>query len=238
MIKRNILHKIKSEAGASLVAALLLFLVCAAIGTIVLVSATTASGRFVSLAEMDKKYYSVTSAAEFMIDHMEGNEIVIERTKTPTATEGVYTYTTSVDGLGLNSMPADYQKRQAVTLLFGTNDANFNGESAYNASFGLDSDYTENNLTAVFSGGEGGKYSDTVNISSTLKSNGNIEMTLTSTDNDGTGKYKVVITFTFINSESTYTKVESVGSAEVGSTVKKNVVRWVVDSVKKVGASS
>lgn len=55
--------KLRSKTGASITFALLLFLVCAALSAVVLVAATTASGRMSNLAQTDQRYYSVTSAA-------------------------------------------------------------------------------------------------------------------------------------------------------------------------------
>ena len=62
----GIQKKLRSERGASITFALLLFLVCAAVGSVILTAATAASGRFSSLAESDQRYYSVTSAARLL----------------------------------------------------------------------------------------------------------------------------------------------------------------------------
>ena len=69
---RAIIAKLKSQTGASITFALLLFLVCAALSAIVLVAATTAAGRMSGLAQSDQRYYSVVSAAELMRDLMDG----------------------------------------------------------------------------------------------------------------------------------------------------------------------
>lgn len=64
--ENRISGKIQSQRGASITFALLLFLVCAALSAVVLLAATTASGRMSNLAETDQRYYSVTSAAELL----------------------------------------------------------------------------------------------------------------------------------------------------------------------------
>lgn len=69
--KNTIRRKLRSDAGASITFALLIFLVCAVISAAVLVAATAAAGRMAGLAETDQKYYSVTSAAEVIKDMMD-----------------------------------------------------------------------------------------------------------------------------------------------------------------------
>ena len=57
-------RKLRSDRGASMLLALLLFLVCAVAGSVILASGTAAAGRMSELAEMDQRYYAVASAAE------------------------------------------------------------------------------------------------------------------------------------------------------------------------------
>lgn len=80
-MKRNVLRKLGSEEGASLTYAILLFLVCAVIGSIVLTAGTIASGRLAEKAEMDQRYYHVVSTAEFLKDTLENQKVVIIREK-------------------------------------------------------------------------------------------------------------------------------------------------------------
>jgi len=61
-------NKIKSQRGASITFALLLFLVCAVISGVVIVAATTAAGRMSQQDEMDERYYAVTAAAKRLND--------------------------------------------------------------------------------------------------------------------------------------------------------------------------
>ena len=71
--------KLKSERGASITFALLLFLVCAVVSSIVIVAATATSGRMSKLAENDQRYYAVTSAAEMLKKMLDGQAIIVER---------------------------------------------------------------------------------------------------------------------------------------------------------------
>lgn len=65
-LHKRFIRKLRSDNGASLSMALLLFLICAAIGAIVLTAATASAGRLSSLAEMEQRYYSVSSAVELL----------------------------------------------------------------------------------------------------------------------------------------------------------------------------
>ena len=84
-------RKLRSNAGASLSIALLLFLVCSILGVVVLTAASAAAGRMAvgsasggqsSLADMDQRYYSVTSAARLLAKELGGKKVKIEETRT------------------------------------------------------------------------------------------------------------------------------------------------------------
>ena len=70
----RIKNKIKSNNGASITFALLIFLVCAVISGIVIVAATTSAGRMSKTTEMDQRYYAVTSAAELLKEYIDPEE--------------------------------------------------------------------------------------------------------------------------------------------------------------------
>ena len=107
---KRIIRKIKSNKGASLSMSLLLFLVCAAIGAIVLTAATASAGRLSSLAEMDQRYYSVSSAVQLLEKQLTGKEVTIYR-------ECKTTVTTIVDGAG------DPQTSSVYVFKIGDKDA-------------------------------------------------------------------------------------------------------------------
>ena len=62
---RKVIKKLKSDTGATLMMALLFFVVCAVTGSMILVSATAASGRLEGMTEQDQNYYAVRSAVSF-----------------------------------------------------------------------------------------------------------------------------------------------------------------------------
>ena len=76
-MKKTVVEKLKSESGASLALALLFFLICAVIGSVVLSAATASSGRLSNIADNDQRYYSVTSAAVLVKDLIEDNEFSV-----------------------------------------------------------------------------------------------------------------------------------------------------------------
>ena len=96
MIIKSVSKKLKSNSGASLSIALLLFLVCTVLGSIILKSGTAASGRVADMARADARYYSVTSAADYLADAIttvhtdsadEKRTVVITRTAVTSSTE-------------------------------------------------------------------------------------------------------------------------------------------------------
>lgn len=86
-------QKLKSQTGASITFALLLFLVCAVVGSAVLVAGTAAAGRMSKIAETDRRYYAVNSAARLLADTIQEKplEIVKKETAETAATGPVYT---------------------------------------------------------------------------------------------------------------------------------------------------
>ena len=91
--------KITSEQGASITFALLLFLVCAIISSVVIVAATAVGGRASKMAEMDQRYYAVNSAAELLRDELEGTEVkvTVETKTTSTVNQDLVEVETSIE---------------------------------------------------------------------------------------------------------------------------------------------
>ena len=84
---KTIKQKLKSNAGASITFALLLFLVCAVVSSVVIAAGTAAAGRMSQLTEMDQRYYAVTSAGELLRDVFDEVDSVVVEYKKPTADE-------------------------------------------------------------------------------------------------------------------------------------------------------
>lgn len=88
--------KLTSQSGASITYALLLFLVCAVVSSVVLAAGTAASGRMSQSVESDQRYYSVTSAAEYLKKQLDGKSW-IQRTDD----EGSFTLDGGVEDMSL-----------------------------------------------------------------------------------------------------------------------------------------
>ena len=73
--------KLKSQNGASISFALLLFLVCAVLSSAIIVAGTAAAGRLSRLAEADQRYYAVTSAAGLLSRDIGGKTVTVEYSK-------------------------------------------------------------------------------------------------------------------------------------------------------------
>lgn len=87
-------NKLTSQSGASITYALLLFLVCAVVSSVVLAAGTAASGRISKSAESDQRYFSVTSAAKLFKEMIDGKSVkVVNQTVTQTVTNSEGTST-------------------------------------------------------------------------------------------------------------------------------------------------
>lgn len=68
--KERIRNKIRSESGASLAAALLFFIVCAVVGSIIIASAMSSAGRMSGITSADNQRYALESARSLIEDAM------------------------------------------------------------------------------------------------------------------------------------------------------------------------
>lgn len=89
---QTIQKKLSSRRGASLTFALLIFLVCAVVGSVVLTAGTAAAGRMSKITEMDQRYYSVNSASKLLIDMIDGKTVTIIETKPKGTGNRTYEY--------------------------------------------------------------------------------------------------------------------------------------------------
>ena len=76
---QTIKKKLRSQYGASITFALLLFLVCAALCSVIIVAATSSAGRMSKLAETDQRYYAVTSAADLITELLKEPVTIVQR---------------------------------------------------------------------------------------------------------------------------------------------------------------
>ena len=122
--EQGIYKKMKSQRGASLPLALLLFLICAMAASIVLSASTAAAGRASQLAETDQAYYSVTSAVNLFRDELTGADgqghpvTVAVKYSSAAGTGSPYQVLVSTDGT-VSYGTYNLLEREAVNLLLG-----------------------------------------------------------------------------------------------------------------------
>ena len=85
-MRKNILinckNKLNNQNGASLLVALLFFVMCATVGSIILAAATASAGRMKSYTESDRQYYLTSSAGKTLGEMISGKNPQITITKT------------------------------------------------------------------------------------------------------------------------------------------------------------
>ncbi len=137
-MSKTLQKKIRSESGASVVMALLLFLVCSVVGALVLTAATAAAGRSAKLAESDQRYYSVASAAELLSKEIDGCTVRIVRSKTVTTTNASI-FTVTPGGISEDIQPEE--KSTVYNASAGTvnsvSDIEFSSNSVDSSSMSL-----------------------------------------------------------------------------------------------------
>lgn len=123
-------RKIKSETGATIALALLLFMVCVVIGGIILAAATASSGRFSELKKTDARYYAVMSSVELLAKELTEKTVTIQQTRVERQNQlhqtiGTPAYTTTINGIaesdGNPALVTDrsFLSARAVHLFYG-----------------------------------------------------------------------------------------------------------------------
>ena len=78
MVMTRVQRKIEDRSGASLSVALLFFLVCAIVGSILIAAASVAMGRMKNIDQGEQDRYACDSAMELIAEKMQGGEISFE----------------------------------------------------------------------------------------------------------------------------------------------------------------
>lgn len=90
-------EKLNSRSGATMLLALVFFLLCTVLASILLVASSAGSGRLGGIADNDARYYAVSSAAGLLRDGLENKPVTVKLTKR-TVTTTVTPYTVKNDG--------------------------------------------------------------------------------------------------------------------------------------------
>ena len=188
-MKKRIRNKLRSQTGASISFALLLFLVCAVLCSVILTAATAASGRMSNLAETDQRYYAVTSAAELLKDLFNKKTVKIEKITTgkrkETYKDGSVSSSTTYGNdysLKLNSEVVNDSSPSFSSIVTDAAYKYFNGVKS--EDFSLQSSDTLKNAL----GFSGNTDSLAVDIKEVIDDNGNITLTVGD-------KYKIELVF-------------------------------------------
>lgn len=251
-------EKLKSSRGASLMLALLAFLICAVLGSVVLTAGTASAGRFAELGEMEQRYYAVTSAAELLRDKLcdtSGSAITWSRTTVKTT---VTPFTLDADGnmtLGtpatttnnptynpdplpvaatLSGMLAEYYLFSGAT----TNDARW-ASLTRDYSTPLPSPPSIPNMTLTVSTDTDGDL--TVNIEPTLNPDGSLTLKINNEKNKANYQYTLKMTLTpapeIEKLPLAETTTFATGTNQITETVTTTetvnaTVRWVVSTTQ------
>ncbi len=90
-------NKLQSRRGASITFALLLFLVCAVISSVVIVAATASAGRMSGVKETDQRYYAAIEAAKRLQTIFDGKQVEVTYDRS-TKSRDTATITVPADG--------------------------------------------------------------------------------------------------------------------------------------------
>lgn len=243
-MRKRFYSKLRSQTGASITFALLLFLVCAVLCSVIIVAATTSAGRMSGIAEADQRYYAVSSAAELLQALIDGKTVSIVKVEkswtTTTYSSGVITGTEPAPVPDGEIASATYivpdKKASEIDETTDLVDSNMIGGLGFSidsiledAAKNVNDAATLNNrylaLTSTFYSSVGLDYDAlAVTISEKLDTDGNITLTIYNAKNakreDSTvgDRYTLILPFGVDRSESTNTKTENVSSTAVSDT--------------------
>ena len=103
-MKQNCMRKLRSQSGVSLSVALLFFVVCAALASMILAAAYAASGRVTSRMTLNQDQYAADSAASLIAKELQNDVIVIqEKADVMQKEDGSYTVQAQADDSGIST---------------------------------------------------------------------------------------------------------------------------------------
>ena len=216
--------KIRCNKGASLSMALLLFLVCTVAGSVVLTAATAASGRLSDMAEMDQRYYSVSSAAALLARELDGKSVRIEREKDENE-DGDPIYSTTIyyneSETPVTSMDKNFLTETASYLMFGDID-DYESDDAWACSFNRSSNSKSGFFNLVHSSPNiDSEVTDLIKIRCDYTIDKD-EMIFTIKNDVGSKKYTLELKFVSIIRES------------LGDEQKDATISWSVSNLRAV----
>ena len=202
-MKQRILQKLRAQTGASITFALLLFLVCSVLCSVILVAATASAGRMARIRDMDERYYAVTSAAEVLKGLLDGESATAVRTTVDGDDENA---TLSLEDGSLFPYPARSLQEDAAYRL---------SQDRFQPLRNAKLDFTVTGPDSPLD----------VEIYESLDENGTITFTLKNAEGD---PYILTLTFNADNQQTTSTWEEEPqeGSEEEPTTHVKTTTTW------------
>ena len=202
-------RKIESQKGASITFALLIFLVCAVVSSVVIVAGSTSAGRMSQIAEFDQRYYAVTSAARLLKSEIDGKTLVVTYEDT-TDEDGnpIKTYKALYQGEAgeRNTILSDASKLLAKYLIEET-------DSIPSRTFSLETDIDDPTGPDL-----------QCTVVETMGTNGLLTFKINNTNGTDTTTYRVEIVFSSNRKET----------VDAATGQKKTILEWKFHSMKKV----
>ncbi len=210
--------KLRSDRGASITMALLFFIVCAVIGSVVLAAGSASAGRMSSMTATDQRYFSVSSAAQLIREQIEGSSVTVvsertileevtreyylnaegeaetRNTATTVSSDPLYPrFSAQIDGVSISrgsSLLAD----AAIDLIFGQDTYDFASQTAWDHTIGTVSSAVTKDLVIDPKIGGASDPDLLVDVHAVLNTDGT--MTLSFTNTNGSEKYTLIFTCT------------------------------------------
>ncbi len=214
-------RKLNSQRGASITYALLIFLVCAVVGSAVLVAGTTAAGRMSKITENDQRYYAVTSAVRLLSDLIDDKTVTVVKEQE----EGAAATTTFTDENGVTNT--------SKSLLLHTVEKAMSDSPTCTGGHNL-SVAGYNNLAVdvqdVYTDENGDSLVDAMTL--TVKSNITFDP---GTEKEITGEYAIELSFN-LDRNDVVDVIEAKTTTEKTKTVTTSSCTWHLRNIEVIGA--
>ena len=246
MMNKNLLkNKLKSENGASIFFALLLFLLCIVVSTIVITAASASAGRLADLAKMDQKYYLVNSVSDLIRNDANENTVVVEVIERIDGDHTTHSCTIkNIDGTAVNNNII----KEGTLKIFNLTEGNISQQTYDGVKKGEFSQNYKNNIVnhydVILNYDEGKTLSAEVatyieqtfteqSINGVAKDDYSLMVVISDTGTDN--KYSLITKYSADIAEYTYVRdlVKPGSGSVIKETIKAYNVQWNLSSIEK-----
>lgn len=212
--------KLRSGKGASITFALLLFLVCAVLCSVIITSAAATSGRLSNMAQSDQRYYSVTSACDLLKDLISDKTVTIVDVTPEGGSASYYV----LEGVTNGEAIANYSRYSPIGATYTPDSVVTDIASRY---YGLLTGKPSISLSGPVSGTEAAV--DTV----IRPSKGEMIVTVSKYSSDSTHPFVMEILFKADASEKTSTKqLDNDNGTSSTVNIRARSITWSMESMK------